>query len=120
MRNHENSHAPGLSEGLRTADKRAVTADPHTADAVLLVRPAAFGFHAEAAATNTFARPPASSDVALRALGEFDGFAERLAAARVEVLVLEDSAEPAKSDAIFPNNWVSFHADGTIALYPMA
>ena len=36
------------------------------------------------------------------------------------MLILDDSPEPAKPDAIFPNNWVSFHADGTMVLYPMA
>ena len=43
----------------------------------------------------------------------------RLADAGVEVVVAEDSAEPAKPDACFPNNWVSFHADGSVVLYPM-
>jgi hypothetical protein len=52
-------------------------------------------------------------------LREFDGLAEGLERAGVEVLIAADSEQPPKPDAIFPNNWVSFHHDGTVALYPM-
>lgn len=89
-------------------------------DTVLLVRPASFGFHAEAAQSNVFAGPTDDPNQGERAIEEFDGLARRLTDAGVEVLVLEDSREPSKPDAIFPNNWVSFHADGTMVLYPMA
>ncbi len=88
-----------------------------TSGTVLMVRPACFGFHAEAARSNAFANGGADPAGALR---EFDGVVEALDRAGVEVLVLHDSADPAKPDAIFPNNWVSFHADGTIVTYPMA
>jgi hypothetical protein len=88
--------------------------------AVLLVRPAAFGFNAEAAKSNVFAHDAREAGGERRAQAEFDRLATKLSAGGVEVLVLEDSAEPAKPDAVFPNNWVSFHADGTMALYPMA
>ena len=91
-----------------------------TADAVLLVRPAAFGFHAEAAASNAFAVPSADAGVRAHAIRESDRLARRLDDAGVEVIVLDDRAEPGKPDAVFPNNWVSFHADGTMVLYPMA
>jgi hypothetical protein len=87
---------------------------------VLLVRPASFGFHAEAAQSNAFANASRDSDVATRGAAEFEGLAGKLQDAGVEVMVLEDSPDPEKPDAIFPNNWVSFHADGTMALYPMA
>ena len=83
-----------------------------------MVEPAAFGFHAEAAESNTFAR--AGVEAADAAISEFHGLAEALARAGVEILKLEDSEEPKKPDAIFPNNWVSFHEDGTVVLYPMA
>jgi hypothetical protein len=91
-----------------------------TADAVLLVRPAAFGFHPEAAASNAFAIHSADAGVRAHAIRESDRLARRLDEAGVEVLVLDDSPDPGKPDAVFPNNWVSFHADGTMALYPMA
>lgn len=96
--------------------------DPQASSAILLVRPCRFGFHHEAAASNAFAAAPAPADgdVAKQALREFDGLAERLSKAGVEVLILEDSPDPAKPDAAFPNNWVSFHGDGTMVLYPMA
>lgn len=90
-----------------------------TSNAVLLVRPASFGFHPAAASSNAFAKAP-DGEVRAQALAEFDALARRLSQARVNTLILEDSAEPAKPDAVFPNNWVSFHGDGTVVLYPMA
>src|SRR3954451_14287346 len=93
--------------------------ETQSSNAVLMVRPAAFGFHAEAAATNVFAASPAD-DVRLQALREFDGVVQRLTAAGIEVLILEDTPEPPKPDAIFPHNWVSCHADGSLVFYPMA
>lgn len=91
-----------------------------TSDAVLLVRPAAFGFHAETAQSNAFARAPADPNVEAAVGAEFDALADRLKLAGVEVVTLDDSPDPPKPDAVFPNNWVSFHADGTMVLYPMA
>jgi hypothetical protein len=90
-----------------------------TSNSVLLVRPARFGFHAEAAASNLFARAP-GGEVHREALAEFEALAGRLSQARVNTLILEDGPEPAKPDAVFPNNWISFHRDGTVVLYPMA
>jgi len=86
-----------------------------------MVRPASFGFNAQTAASNAFQHTPdaAESDTQRLALQEFDGVAKALQRAGVEVLVAPDSVLPAKPDAIFPNNWVSFHADGTVTLYPM-
>jgi hypothetical protein len=89
------------------------------ADAVLMVRPAAFGANPETAASNRFQQAGATPADAEAALREFDGFAERLEAAGVEVIVAADSPSPPKPDACFPNNWVSFHADGSVVLYPM-
>ena len=87
-----------------------------------MVRPASFGFNPQTAASNAFQRPPPSqSDVEVQglALGEFDALAKALQRAGVQVLVVPDTEQPAKPDAIFPNNWLSFHVDGTVALYPM-
>ena len=91
-----------------------------SASAVLLVQPAAFGFNAEAAKSNVFSHAPADAECAAKALAEFEGLARRLSDAGVDVLVLDDTAEPWKPDAVFPNNWLSTHADGTLVLYPMA
>ena len=84
-----------------------------------MVRPRHFGFNAETAETNRFQKAGAAADVGLQARMEFDAFAAALAAEGVTVCVAEDSEEPRKPDAVFPNNWVSFHADGTVVLYPM-
>jgi len=53
------------------------------------------------------------------ALHEFDGLAAELRAAGVDVVVVEDTLDPHTPDSVFPNNWVSFHADGRVLLYPM-
>src|SRR5689334_3183220 len=89
------------------------------ADAVLMVRPRHFGFNAETATSNRFQRPGGSDQTAAQAQAEFDAFAAALAGEGVTVSVAPDSDEPRKPDAVFPNNWVSFHADGTVVLYPM-
>jgi hypothetical protein len=91
-----------------------------SAGSVLLVRPAAFGFNAEAAQSNVFAHASGDDDVERKALVEFDELARRLAEAGIDVVVLDDTPSPPKPDAVFPNNWFSTHADGTLVLYPMA
>ena len=53
------------------------------------------------------------------AVREFDALVDALRAARIDVVVIDDTAEPHTPDSIFPNNWVSFHADGRVVLYPM-
>jgi hypothetical protein len=90
--------------------------------AVLMVRPAGFGFNRQTSATNAFQQlpqPGAETDLQELALREFDGLASALDRAGVEVIVAADTASPAKPDAVYPNNWVSFHPDGTVVLYPM-
>jgi hypothetical protein len=87
-----------------------------------MVRPVSFGFNSETAASNAFQQPADSSpegDIQPLVLGEFDALATALRRAGIEVLIAPDTPHPAKPDAIFPNNWVSFHFDGTVALYPM-
>jgi hypothetical protein len=96
--------------------------EPQCARAVLMVRPASFGFNSQTAASNAFQLPGDSAgdtEAQCLALAEFDALAEALRRAGVEVLIAVDTPLPAKPDAIFPNNWVSFHCDGTVTLYPM-
>jgi len=95
--------------------------EPQSANAVLMVRPSRFGFNPQTAASNAFQMAPESpADIEQGpALREFDALADALRRTGVEVLVAEDTGSPAKPDAIFPNNWVSFHRDGTVTLYPM-
>jgi hypothetical protein len=91
------------------------------ADAVLMVRPASFGYNPETALTNTFqqrdgAAAPAAAGAAR---AEFEQLLRALVSEGVSVCAVEDSVAPAKPDAVFPNNWVSFHEDGTLVLYPL-
>jgi len=89
---------------------------------VLMIRPAAFGFNPETAETNAFQNPDAAltpEQIRERALQEFDGLVSALRDANVEVLVFDDTEDPTTPDAVFPNNWVSFHENGDVYLYPM-
>ena len=93
-----------------------------SASLVFMVRPARFGFNAETAGSNYFQQAVAGLDEAqaqARAFAEFDGAVATLRRCGVRVLVFDDTAAPAKPDAVFPNNWVSLHADGTAVLYPL-
>jgi hypothetical protein len=85
-----------------------------------MVRPACFGRNNETAASNEFQNSgELGSDIQGRALREFDALVSVLRAAGVQVLTMDDTLSPRKPDAIFPNNWFSTHADGTLVLYPM-
>jgi hypothetical protein len=85
-----------------------------------MVRPAAFGSNPETLASNAFQSGDAGgADVATLARGECDELARRLGAAGVEVIVVEDTPDPPKPDACFPNNWLSLHHDGIVVVYPM-
>lgn len=92
-----------------------------TTNTVFLVRPACFSYNTQTAASNAFQTilELSSREVQAKALEEFDAFVATLRAEGVQVEVFEDTSEPIKPDAIFPNNWISIHADGTIVLYPM-
>ncbi len=89
------------------------------AGAVLMIRPAAFDYNPETALTNKMQRPDGSVDSAARARAEFDGLVQALQSEGIQVCAVADTDEPPKPDAVFPNNWVSFHQDGTVVLYPM-
>ena len=97
-----------------------MTREVQSSGTVLMVRPASFGFHAEAAASNAFASHAEDAEPASAAQREFDAAAGALDDAGVQVLILDDARDPARPDAVFPNNWVSFHGDGTMVVYPMA
>jgi hypothetical protein len=90
-------------------------------NSVLMIRPCRFYPNPETAADNAF---QARTDCAVDALTtvarkEFDAAVQKIRAAGVKVHVFEDTAEPEKPDAVFPNNWISTHHDGRIALFPM-
>ncbi|MEO8440819.1 MAG: arginine deiminase-related protein [Spartobacteria bacterium] len=92
-----------------------------SASAVVMIRPSRFYPNPETALDNAFQGEisEAPEAVAARAREEFDRAVQCLTDVGVTVHVFEDTPEPAKPDAIFPNNWFSTHHDGRIALYPM-
>ena len=92
-----------------------------TTSHVLMIRPSAFGYNVETAANNVFQHVPQSGEDVIQssAAAEFDGFVALLRSEGVDVEVIGDTSSPVKPDAIFPNNWVSFHDDATVVTYPM-
>jgi hypothetical protein len=91
-----------------------------TTSHLLMIRPVRFGFNAQTAVNNAFQVADANQqEVEKKAIAEFDGFVEKLRNADVDVTVVEDTPEPHTPDSLFPNNWISFHSNGTIVLYPM-
>ncbi len=91
----------------------------HTTANLLMIRPVRFGYNAQTAVNNAFQVKSIQDDVQEKALQEFDAFVEKLRNKGIDVTVVNDTDEPHTPDSIFPNNWISFHDDGTIFLYPM-
>lgn len=90
-----------------------------TTSHLLMIKPVRFDFNAETAVNNSFQQASADQQVSEKAAAEFDRFVSVLSNAGVQVTVVEDTPEPHTPDSVFPNNWISFHDDGTIFLYPM-
>ncbi|MEL7538896.1 MAG: arginine deiminase-related protein [Pseudomonadota bacterium] len=89
-------------------------------DSVVMIRPQAFGFNPETAASNRYqAQEPPPDDQRAAAVEEFDGLVAALTEAGVNVVVFDDTPTPVTPDALFPNNWFSTHADGRFVTYPM-
>lgn len=84
-----------------------------------MIRPVNFGFNAETAVNNAFQVAGQDAAAQEKAAKEFDAFVNILQQNGVDVTVVNDTPVPYTPDSIFPNNWVSFHQDGTIILYPM-
>ncbi|HKZ67460.1 MAG TPA: arginine deiminase-related protein [Chitinophagaceae bacterium] len=90
-----------------------------TTSHLLMIQPVSFGYNAETAVNNTFQVQSPDTNVQQKALKEFNDFVTVLQNNGVDVTVVQDTALPHTPDSIFPNNWVSFHRDGTLLLYPM-
>lgn len=109
----------------RTAAREDAAADARrteaqSMDAVLMIRPARFASNPETHASNRFQAPRAAApEAAAAARAEHDGLAAALARAGIDVHVFEGRASPVCPDEVFPNNWLSCHADGAVVLYPM-
>jgi hypothetical protein len=97
------------------------TTESQLASSVLMIRPARFESNPLTAESNRFqgktSATPAEQHT--QALIEFDSLVTALRNHGINVVVVDDTAEPHTPDSIFPNNWVSFHADGRVVLYPM-
>ena len=89
-----------------------------SASSVLLIRPTGFGYDSETAASNGFQQRLEREDIRERAEQEFDDLLNALRHCGIPVTVL-DPVDPAAPNAVFPNNWLSTHADGTVVTYPM-
>ena len=94
-----------------------------TTSNILMIRPINFGFNQETAESNAFQNAEFSEQnkehsqsIALR---EFDEMVSQLRKSGVNVIVIDDTSEPYTPDSIFPNNWVSFHGNGSVITYPM-
>jgi len=88
---------------------------------ILMVRPVGFRMNEQTAVNNYFQEDLALQKEAInhKAQREFDAFVDLLRAKGIHVVVIDDTPDPDTPDSIFPNNWVSFHSDGTVGLYPM-
>lgn len=90
-----------------------------TTNHILMIRPVNFKFNEQTAGNNKFQQASEQSELQQEALIEFDGFVKILRKNGVDVTVIDDTLNPATPDSIFPNNWISFHDDGSVFLYPM-
>jgi hypothetical protein len=90
-----------------------------TTSKVLMIRPLHFLYNEETAVNNSFQVRGDQENLTEKAIFEFDTFVNLLRAEGVDVTVVEDSPDPHTPDAIFPNNWISFHSSGIYCLYPM-
>jgi len=93
-----------------------------TTNSILMIRPVAFRMNEQTTVNNYYQKVidgllPAT--VNAKAQQEFDAFVAKLKAVGVDVIVVEDTLNPDTPDSIFPNNWISFHENGDIALFPM-
>ena len=88
---------------------------------ILMIRPVTFRMNEETAVNNFFQEKMnlENKEINAKAQVEFDAFVEKLRAVGVQVIVEDDTLELDAPDSIFPNNWVSFHENGSVVLYPM-
>ncbi len=91
-------------------------------DTILMVRPVSFRMNEQTAVNNYYQKvldDLTPEMVQANAEKEFDEFVQKLESIGIKVVVVQDLKEPDTPDSIFPNNWISFHQNGDIALYPM-
>ena len=97
---------------------RSSTMTMQSTSSVLLIRPTGFGYDTETAASNAFQRQLEQQGIREQAEQEFDDLLDALRRSGIHTIVL-DPVDPSAPNAVFPNNWLSTHADGTVVTYPM-
>lgn len=93
-----------------------------TTNTILMVRPASFRMNEQTAVNNYYQQELSGMlpvTINAKAQQEFDAFVVKLKAKGIEVIIINDTKEPDTPDALFPNNWISFHENGDVAIYPM-
>lgn len=92
-----------------------------TTNTILMIRPVRFRMNEQTAVNNYFQEDMdlKNAEINKKAQEEFDAFVEKLRAVGVHVIVEDDDFASDTPDSIFPNNWVSFHKNGNVGLYPM-
>jgi hypothetical protein len=94
-----------------------------TTSNILMIRPINFGFNQETAESNAFQNAEFGkqnqNNAQAEAAKEFDEMVAQLRKMGVNIWVISDTETPYTPDSIFPNNWISFHANGTLITYPM-
>jgi hypothetical protein len=92
-----------------------------TTNSILMIRPVNFRMNEQTAVNNYYQEnlDLKNSEINRKAQEEFDNYVEKLRSFDINVVVISDTTEFDTPDAIFPNNWISFHQDGTVAIYPM-
>ncbi|WP_439132343.1 citrulline utilization hydrolase CtlX [Polaribacter sp.] len=93
----------------------------HTTNTILMIRPVSFRMNEQTAVNNYYQEELKlkNSLINIQAQQEFDNFIAKLKSFGIQVIVVSDNHEFDTPDAVFPNNWISFHADGTAVIYPM-
>lgn len=103
-------------------DTRQIKSKKQITDTILMIRPVSFRMNEQTAVNNYYQKQPqilGPDAVQAKALEEFDAFVEKLRAKGVKVIVVQDTETPDTPDSIFPNNWISFHQEGEVGVYPM-
>ena len=104
-------------------NKKVMTVNKQSTNTIMMIRPFAFNYNVQTAVNNHYQKvvePNNSSDqINLKAQSEFDNLVLKLRSIGVNIIVFQDDNKFDTPDSLFPNNWVSFHSNGDLALYPM-
>lgn len=108
-----------MTDDLNISSEDSFEPSAPSLKSILMIEPTSFGFNNETASNNYFQQNMLIEQAQEKALGEFNTFVEKLKSNGIEVHVIKDAINPQTPDAVFPNNWISFHEEGKLVLYPM-